>query len=194
MVASTRRSTCSAATSSLICLRIATRGGCCYTGTNTSRPSGTSATRAADRSELAAASVGINLLPDTGVEVRNQMHVIDFAVAESARLGLATAGEIRSYTWDGSGEWAPATSDGGLASVVGFGYRRDGHDLAHDLRDRAQAAGRGVYGWAELVDQLEPRARYLSPLDRAGLLRAVVEMGGGVHEDEEEGFLEVTFP
>ena len=58
---------------------------------------------------LAAASVGINLMSDTGVEVRNQMHVIDFDLG-ARELGLPMAGEIRSSTWDGGGAWSEANA------------------------------------------------------------------------------------
>lgn len=145
---------------------------------------------------LAAGSVGVNLLQETGIEVRNQMHVIEFQLAESRRLGLPLAGEVISSTWQG-GWWAPATSGAGLPARAGFGYRRDGQDLARELAERAITAGsRRVYSWDAIVDELEPRARYLTPSDRAELLRAIHRLGGGVVQDEggeSEDFLEVSF-
>jgi hypothetical protein len=140
---------------------------------------------------LAAASVGINLLSDTGIEVRNQMHVIDFELAESRRLGLPIAGQITSYTWTLEG-WTDANVGGGLPPHAAFGYRRDGQDLARELIEKAHEAGCGVYLWDQIVEQLEPRLRYLAPLDREELLRGFVRLGAGVARDDNSGFLEVT--
>jgi hypothetical protein len=140
---------------------------------------------------LAAASLGINLMSDTGVEVRNQMHVIDFDLTARERLGLPMAGEIRSSTWDGAG-WRPADS-GGLPALAGFGYRRDGAELAHELRRRASELGKGVWSWEQLESDLDPRVRYLTPIDREALLQGVRALGGGIADDE-HGFLEVTLP
>lgn len=144
---------------------------------------------------LAAGSVGINLLPETGTRVRNQMHVIEFSMSAGSSLGLPLVGEVNSFTWQGG--WAPATAGAGLPARVGFGYRRDGQDLARELAGRAATAGsRRVYSWNAIVEQLEPRARYLTPADREELLRAIVRLGGGVVRDEggeSEDFLEVSF-
>jgi 3',5'-cyclic AMP phosphodiesterase CpdA len=140
---------------------------------------------------LAAASLGINLMPDTGVEVRNQMHVIDFDLTARKRLGLPMAGQIRSFTWDDAG-WRPADS-GGLPASAGFGYRRDGAELAHELRRRAGALGKGVWSWEQLECDLDPRVRYLTPIDREALLQGVKALGGGIAEDD-RGFLEMTLP
>jgi hypothetical protein len=156
---------------------------------------------------LAAASLGVNLMSDTGVEVRNQIHVVDFAVTEAERLGLALAGEIRSFTWQGAGEWAPAGEPmtppilpehgrrrGRLPALAGFGYRRDGHELAAELIERAGDKGVGVCSWQEMIDGLQPRARFLSPDDRDELVRGLRRLGAGVSEDAATGFVEVTFP
>lgn len=143
---------------------------------------------------LSAGSAGINLLPDTGVEIGNQMHVIDFAVDVCGKLGLPIGGEIASYTWEGNGAWAPASGADGLPSLVGFGYRRDGRELARELLEKAKHAGRGVYEWQDIVDLLDPRVRFLAPSDREELFRGIVRLGGGVAQDESLGFLQITFP
>ncbi|HEX3433189.1 MAG TPA: metallophosphoesterase [Solirubrobacteraceae bacterium] len=140
---------------------------------------------------LAAASVGINLMADTGVEVRNQMHVIDFDLGARETLGLPMAGEIRSFTWDGAG-WHPADS-GGLPGLAGFGYRRDGAELAHELRGRSEGLGRGVWTWEQIVAELDPRVPFLTPADRSALLEGIRDLGGGIADDE-HGFLQVTLP
>jgi len=143
---------------------------------------------------LSAGSVGINLLWDTGIEVRNQIHVIEFALADSRRLGVPIAGEVTSYTWEGRGEWAAASPNAGLASKAGFGYRRDGQELALELATKAAHTNRRVYDWDAIVRDLDPRVRYLAPLDREELLRALLRLGGGVAQDVSANFLEVTFP
>lgn len=143
---------------------------------------------------LSAGSIGVNLLRASGVEIRNQMHVIDFAVGLGRRLGLPLAGTIASYTWTEGGAWEPAVSKAGLASLTGFGYRRDGVDLAHELVEKAHAQGLENCTWDQLTNELEPRAAFLAPPDKDELLRGIRSLGGGVQEDEPNDVLEVAFP
>jgi calcineurin-like phosphoesterase family protein len=143
---------------------------------------------------LSAGSIGINLLEESGVEIRNQMHMVEFAVGLGRHLGLPLAGIIESYTWTEEGSWEPAISKAGLASLVGFGYRRDGVDLARELVEKAHDLGLNHCTWSQLTTELEPRAAFLAPPDRHELLRGIRLLGGGVQEDEPNGVLEVTFP
>jgi len=136
---------------------------------------------------LASGSIGANLLGESGVEVRNQLHVVDFH-GEAAKLGLGMAGKVTSYDWESDCGWEPATDNSGLPHKTSFGYRRDGFDLAVWLQEKAKNRGQQGWRWAEIVE-FEPRLEYLADVDRADFHRGVHWLGGGVSEQIEE----VTF-
>lgn len=142
--------------------------------------------------QLSAGSIGANLLGDSGTSVRNQLHVVDFEPAARETLGLALAGTVRSLDWRPGEGWTDASSDSGLPAVAGFGYRRDGLDLAHSLMVEARAMDKRSWRWEELVAQY-PRCGYLTPRDRDELFIGVRQLGGGVVNRPDDGFVEVTF-
>jgi 3',5'-cyclic AMP phosphodiesterase CpdA len=140
---------------------------------------------------LAAGSIGADLLRDTGTRVRNQMHVVDIALDATATVGLAVAGEIRSFDWQPGFGWTDALASSGLPARCGFGYRRDSLELVNELRSCLARAKRSSIRWAELVRE-DPRWHFLTPTDRRVFLDAVRTAGGGVTGGDET--FEMTLP
>lgn len=141
---------------------------------------------------LAAGSVGADLLGDSGVEVRNQLHVIDFHL-DAEPLGLMLAGEIQCFDWEPGTGWVEPGARSGLPARPTFGYRRDGHELAVWLLGEARARDQRTWSWPEIV-ALEPRCAYLIPQDQEVFFDGVRSLGGGqVSAPDPHDFLEVTF-
>ncbi len=141
---------------------------------------------------LAAGSIGADLLGDSGVAVRNQLHIVDFHVDAQA-LGLTLAGEVRCFDWEPGYGWTAPGPRSGLPARAAFGYRRDGIELAVWLSDIACARRQRRWTWDDIVD-LEPRCAYLTPRDREEFFEGVRRVGGGVQAaPDHEDFLEVAF-
>jgi hypothetical protein len=136
---------------------------------------------------LASGSIGVNLLSESGVQVRNQMHVVDFDLG-ARDLGLMVAGEVRSYDWEPGEGWLEPGPRSGLSRREPFGYRRDGIELAAWLHGVARERDQRTWTWGEIV-VLEPRCRYLAGIDRRTFYKGIRRLKGGVVEEREE----VTF-
>ncbi len=136
---------------------------------------------------LASGSVGADLLGESGTQVRNQMHVVEFDGC-AADLGLALAGRVTTFEFDPGLGWVDPASTSELPASSVFGYRRDGTELASWLRERAQERGQRSWKWPEVVE-LEPRCAYLADCDRRRFDAGIRRVGGGVQED----IGEVTF-
>lgn len=141
---------------------------------------------------LSAGSVGANLLGESGTTVRNQMHVVDFDPAVAASFGLELAGQVSSFDWKSDDGWMPAAPGSGLPATTGFGFRRDGVELAHWLSSQAHEHDKRSWTLEE-IEAIEPRCRYLTPRDRDEFFNAVRRLGGGVIDRPGDNFLEVTF-
>jgi hypothetical protein len=129
---------------------------------------------------LASGSIGANLLSDSGIQFRNQLHVVDFH-PEAIELGLVLAGELTSYDWEPGEGWLPPAENSGLPHVEPFGYRRDGLELAVWLQGEARRREQRLWSWAEVVE-LEPRCRYLAEVDRKAFFAGVRLLDGGALE------------
>jgi hypothetical protein len=129
---------------------------------------------------LASGSIGANLLSDSGIQFRNQLHVIDFH-PEAIGLGLVLAGELTSYDWEPGEGWLPPAESSGLRHVEPFGYRRDGLELAVWLQGEARQREQRLWSWEEVL-KLEPRCRYLADIDRKAFFGGVRLLDGGVVE------------
>jgi len=140
---------------------------------------------------IAAGSIGADLLRDTSIRVRNQMHVVDVVLDAATSVGLTTAGEIRSFDWQPGFGWTDALASSGLPARCGFGYRRDSLELVNELRACLARVKRTSIRWAELVRE-DPRWHFLTPNDRRVFLEAVRVAGGGVTGRDEE--FEMTLP
>jgi hypothetical protein len=136
---------------------------------------------------LASGSIGANLLADSGVRVRNQLHIVDFDLGAQA-MGLMIAGDVTSYDWEPGEGWVEAGPRSGLPFHTSFGYRRDGSELAAWLLAEARGRDQRVWTWQQIVE-LEPRARFLTDFDRSAFFDGVRRLEGGVSEEVEE----VTF-
>jgi hypothetical protein len=141
---------------------------------------------------LSAGSVGASLLEDVGPDVGNQMHVVEFHI-DAISKGLLLAGEVKSFDWVPGEGWELASAHKGLPRWSQFGYRRDGHELATKLLERAKAEKRRTWSWREILE-MEEGCAYLSPRDREELFAGVKRLGGGIQQGSEPSeFLEVTF-
>lgn len=76
---------------------------------------------------FAAASSGANVVAEPNIT--NQIHVLDFHL-ESAGMGMPLAGEVWSVDWHQGYGWEAPTAESALAERAGFGFRRDGAELA----------------------------------------------------------------
>ncbi len=117
----------------------------------------------ASPTRLASASVGANLWPTLAAHVRNQLHLIEFPLADCQRLNLTLGGRVRSWTWQPVTGWRRSLPQGdGLPASAGFGYRRDGTAIANELIQRAQANGLALIerptllAWDESIEFLLP--------------------------------------
>ncbi len=136
---------------------------------------------------LASGSIGANLLAESGIQFRNQLHIVEFDM-NAQKLGLPVAGEVQSFDWETGEGWTTPAPGSGLPVSEPFGYRRDGIELAVWLREEAQQLGRRRWSWEEIIE-LEPRCKYLAEIDRRSFYQGVRRLKGGVVEAREE----VTF-
>lgn len=121
---------------------------------------------------FAAGSLGVAMSTGPMPSLRNQFHVVDFQ-RDAGGLGMNMAGTIHSFDWATGLGWEPADARSGLAPRAGFGFRREGPELAQWLRRNAVSGGLAKrLQWQAILDA-EPRAEYLAPRDVDGLARAV---------------------
>jgi len=140
---------------------------------------------------FAAASVGANVAAEPNIT--NQIHVLDFHL-DSAKLGMPLAGEVWSIDWHQGYGWEAPTVASALVERAGFGFRRDGAELAWWLESHY---GSATVDW-DTVAALDPRVRYLVPRDLAALIAAVKEQrttgsgvsAGSVRTNRETGQIE----
>jgi hypothetical protein len=133
---------------------------------------------------LASGSIGANLLVESGVQFRNQLHVVDFDLG-AQELGLILAGYVTSYDWEEGKGWQEPAKESGLPHVAPFGYRRDGFELAAALFREAKRIDRRTWSWNEVVEW-EPRCCFLAEVDRQAFFAGVRQLNGGAQEGIEE--------
>lgn len=128
---------------------------------------------------FSAGSLGCSLLPEIGTAARNQFYMLTFDVDEMDALDLVGAGRFRAWDWIPTVGARPATRPelSGLPHRGGFGFRRDGHELASLCRALAARRSSDRLSWAELVDH-QPRLRYLAPVDLIAMANDI-ELDGG---------------
>lgn len=128
---------------------------------------------------FSAGSVGCALLPDIGTAARNQFYMLTFDVSELEQLDLVGAGRFRAWDWVPTIGPRPATRPelSGLPHHGGFGFRRDGHELASLCRRLAKERTTDRLRWSELVDR-HPRWRYVAPVDLSAMA-SDIELDGG---------------
>ena len=128
---------------------------------------------------FSAGSVGCALLPDIGTAARNQFYMLTFDVDELVELDLVGAGRFQAWDWLPTVGPRPATQPqlSGLPHHGGFGFRRDGHELASLCRRLANERMTDRLRWSELVDR-HPRWRYVAPVDLSAMA-SDIELGGG---------------
>lgn len=158
-----------------------------YVGSKTSAPV-----------RLAAGSVGMHLYKQAATRVRNQIYRLSFEPATTAVLGVPLAGTFEAWDWISGDGWNPATNRSGLPARGGFGWRRDGHEVAADLRMAVEAGevARRL-DWNGLL-KWQRRLKYLSPLDLDDFVAALDPKSGiqpeaGVVTGAYGEILEVTF-
>jgi hypothetical protein len=158
-----------------------------YVGSKTSAPV-----------RLAAGSVGMHLYKQAATRVRNQAYRLHFDPDASSALGVPLAGTFEAWDWVSGDGWVPATDRSGLPARGGFGWRRDGSEVAADLRAAIQAeAVSKRLEWGDLV-RWQPRLKYLSPQDLEDFVAALDPESGvtpdaGVVRGPAGEIIEVTF-
>lgn len=113
---------------------------------------------------LACGSVGARLSGELSSHVRNQIHIIEFRVDQSDRVGGMLPGVVLSHTWRPETDWELAGPTDGLPAVCGFGFRRAPQLLAQQLVAEATGSNRPALERADMV-ALEPGLPYLLPRD-----------------------------
>ncbi len=154
-----------------------------YVGESTSGPA-----------RFSAGSLSVQLYPELrDNKIRNQMYVLEFDLDELSRLPLDGGGRFRSWDWSRNKGMRAAAAESGLPARGGFGYRRDGRDLAAMALDTARHMNRRVVRWDDLV-QAEPRWAYVAPLDLAALKRELARNFDGLAHFEVDGTIrEISF-
>lgn len=142
---------------------------------------------------LSAGSVAAKTYPVQGVHPRNQIHHICVDVSAMDASGAELLGTVTSWTWAVGIGWRPASADGGLPSVCGFGYR----PVALELRDRlvaqTKASPNGVQRWSEIVAK-EPKLKYITHEDLRQVLRMVETAGVTVDWDRNDAPRQLEWP
>jgi len=123
---------------------------------------------------FSAGSLARSLSQEERSHVRNQFYVLEFDTAELKGLDLTMGGRFRSWDWNYTTRMQPALDGYGLPRDGGFGFRRDGRELATAARQQAEALGQRSVTWDELVSA-NRRWHYVAPVDRAAMRSALEE-------------------
>lgn len=121
---------------------------------------------------LSAGSLGVCLQQEGRGNVANQFYMLEFDLAEIAKLGLVGAGRFRTWEWEWERGMIPAEQSSELPGTGGFGFRRHARELAHMCRERARELSQRSVTWQELL-QGDPRWAYVAPGDLCMLRRAL---------------------
>lgn len=113
---------------------------------------------------------------DTG-PVRNQLYMLEFDIDELEALSLPGAGRFISWDWRYQRGMRPAAAKSGLPHQGGFGFRRDGFELAATCVELGGAAGTPLLHWDDLI-AADARWKYVAPLDLHAMQRELRKLGG----------------
>lgn len=144
---------------------------------------------------FSAGSLSVQLYPALREEeIRNQMYLLSFDIDQLNDLSLAGGGTFKSWDWSRKHGMRPARRRSGLPARGGFGFRRDGRELAamalQLVRD-TRPKQRLVTG-EELV-RSNARWEYVAPVDLIGLGREVKKLGGLLVYEDDGTIKEISF-
>jgi predicted phosphodiesterase len=134
---------------------------------------------------LSAGSLAVCLEEQGRGYATNQFYMLEFHLAEIARLDLVGAGRFRAWNWMPVQGMTVANQSSELPGRGGFGFRRDSHELARMCRERAAALSQRSVTWQELVEG-DPRWSYVCPRDLS-MMRRTLELQNVLVEPRERG-------
>lgn len=153
-----------------------------YVGESTSGPA-----------RFSAGSLSVQLYPELrDKEIKNQMYMLEFDLDELDSLDLRGGGRFEAWDWGRRSGFRSARRASGLPASGGFGFRRDGRELAQLALETAKALGERVVPWPELV-KANARWRYVAPLDLDALERDVTKLDGYAHFEDDGTVREISF-
>jgi 3',5'-cyclic AMP phosphodiesterase CpdA len=135
-----------------------------------------------------AGSFGM-LLP-SGWPSQNQFYLIEIHCDAQASLGMALAGQFRSWTWTRGKGWEMSGFSEQLPGSGGFGYLGDISQLATEVEALVRATGEAFVRLEEARVTV-PGLSYVAPGDWPHLRAELGNRGVGVFIDEDDG--EVSF-
>jgi calcineurin-like phosphoesterase family protein len=103
---------------------------------------------------LSCGSMSAIPYPEYGRDAKNQVHFVEFDLDYVRATGLH--GIVKTFEWTTGTLWRPATKEGGLPSICGFGNRNSSIENAHRIAPLVQ----GKMQWSELVNAY-PEISYL---------------------------------
>lgn len=122
---------------------------------------------------FSAGSVACALFPEITAVARNQFYLLEFEPETTHALGLPFAGRFVAWDWLQSVGPRPARRQSGLPHRGGFGFRRDGHEIAADCQALAGRLGVRRLDWQRDVVGADPRRAYLAPSDLQAMATAL---------------------
>jgi hypothetical protein len=134
---------------------------------------------------LSAGSLAVCLEEQGRGYATNQFYLLEFDLAEIARLDLVGAGRFRAWNWMPVQGMTVAKQSSELPGRGGFGFRRDSHELARMCRERGKAISQRSVTWQELVEG-DPRWSYVCPRDLS-MMRRTLELQNVLVEPRERG-------
>ena len=102
----------------------------------------------------------------------NQFHLLVSDPDGAMSAGLASAGHVRSWTWQPGVGWIKSLASHGLDHIVGFGYRGSVSTLAKELDDYLEGTGLSHISWGQALQNIPSLGR-LVPNDFAALIRVL---------------------
>lgn len=140
---------------------------------------------------FSAGSVAYSLFPEISMVARNQFYLLEFAPTSMRTHGLPLAGRFIAWDWLRSVGPRPARRGSGLPHRGGFGFRRDGHEIAGDCLALSRRLGVRRLDWQRDVVAEDPRRAYLAPNDLEAMALALRRDGGMVLYAEDGSVEEV---
>lgn len=109
---------------------------------------------------LGCASFSAQVNRDAQNKNPNQVHLLKF---DHDAVGLALAGEVRSWSWQPGVGWAKTLGKLGLPHRSGFGHRGSPKQASSEI-DKLVPQGPSFMSWSNAIDRA-PYLRYILPKD-----------------------------
>jgi hypothetical protein len=139
---------------------------------------------------LSCASFSAQVNVDAQNKNPNQVHYVELDPEYAARQGLASAGAVRSWTWQPGGGWRRARGAQGMPHRAGFGYRSSLLTLADRITSHVDSTESKLSTW-EAVQESVPVVSNLIPNDAALLEAMLLNRGIAILTDRDGRVAEV---